>query len=78
EAKHAVVIGSSFIGMEAAASLAGGHEVQVTVISRDKVPFQKTLGEDIGRMLLTEHEEHGIIFKAEQEVEKFEGKEGKL
>ena len=37
--KHVVVIGTSFIGMEVAAALID-HAASVTVIGRDKVPFQ--------------------------------------
>ena len=37
--KHVVVIGTSFIGMEVAAALID-HAASVTVIGRDRVPFQ--------------------------------------
>ena len=37
--KHVVIIGTSFIGMEVAAALTE-HAASVTVIGRDKVPFQ--------------------------------------
>jgi len=77
-ARQAVVVGSSFIGLEAAASLAGGHQLQVTVVSRDRVPFERILGEEIGRMLQVEHEDHNIPFHLEQDVAKFEGNDGKL
>ncbi|MEN9870936.1 MAG: hypothetical protein RLZZ171_1924, partial [Cyanobacteriota bacterium] len=46
-AQQVVVIGSSFIGMEAAASL-NQQGLDVTVISPSKVPFQKILGEQLG------------------------------
>lgn len=77
-ARKAVIIGSSFIGMEVAASLAGGHEVEVTVVSRDAIPFERTLGKEIGHMLQAEHENHNTPFRFEAEVEEFIGHDGKL
>src|SRR5262249_44701384 len=46
--KRAVVVGTSFIGMEVAASLAGGRGVSVTVVGMDPVPFLSVLGDEIG------------------------------
>lgn len=77
-ARNAVVIGSSFIGMEAAASLASGHELQVTVISHDSLPFERILGKEIGQMLQREHENHNIPFYLEADVAEFAGHDGKL
>jgi 3-phenylpropionate/trans-cinnamate dioxygenase ferredoxin reductase subunit len=56
-----VVIGSSFIGLEAAAALRSrGREV--TVISQDSVPLGNILGEDLGRFVQKLHEKHGVRF----------------
>jgi NADPH-dependent 2,4-dienoyl-CoA reductase/sulfur reductase-like enzyme/nitrite reductase/ring-hydroxylating ferredoxin subunit len=77
-ARKAVVIGSSFIGMEVAAALAGGHELEVTIISPDTVPFERTLGKDIGQMFQTEHENHNVSFRLENGVTEFIGHDGKL
>ena len=77
-ARKAVVIGSSFIGMEVAAALAGGHELEVTVISPDTVPFERTLGKDIGQMFQAEHESHNVCFRLEDKVTEFVGHDGKL
>lgn len=44
--KNVVVIGSSFIGMEAA--LASSKRANVTVVGMDKVPFEAILGKAIG------------------------------
>lgn len=71
-AKNVVVVGASFIGMEAAASLQSrGHSV--TVVAPDKVPFAKTLGSDIGNYFKTLHEEHGVQFKLNSKIKAFEG-----
>ncbi|HEV8590044.1 MAG TPA: FAD-dependent oxidoreductase [Pyrinomonadaceae bacterium] len=60
--KRAVVIGASFIGMEAASSLTA-RGCEVTVVAPDDVPFQKTLGAKIGKLFQDVHEEHGVKFK---------------
>jgi len=60
-ARQAVVIGSSFIGMEVAASLAA-RGLPVRVVSRDRVPFEKTLGSEIGGDVRNRFEARGICF----------------
>jgi NADPH-dependent 2,4-dienoyl-CoA reductase/sulfur reductase-like enzyme/nitrite reductase/ring-hydroxylating ferredoxin subunit len=70
--KHAVVIGASFIGMEAASSLRQ-RGCDVTVVSPDEVPFQKILGEDIGKMFKDVHEQNGVRFSVGSGVTGFEG-----
>ncbi len=74
--KRAVIIGASFIGMEGAASLAGGRGVTVTVVGIEKVPFATILGEDLGKMLQKEHEDNGVQFRLNSEVARFVGKDG--
>ncbi|MEH2184381.1 FAD-dependent oxidoreductase [Nostoc sp.] len=69
---QAVVIGSSFIGMEAAAGLRQ-HGLEVTVVSPDSVPFKKILGEEIGKLFQQVHEEKGVSFKFERKAVQFEG-----
>jgi len=66
-AKEVVIIGSSFIGMEAASSLAAEGR-QVTVIAQEKVPFERVLGPEIGAMFQKLHEEKGVKFEAQAEV----------
>ncbi|MGF7216908.1 NADPH-dependent 2,4-dienoyl-CoA reductase/sulfur reductase-like enzyme/nitrite reductase/ring-hydroxylating ferredoxin subunit [Spirosoma lacussanchae] len=70
--KRVVVIGSSFIGLEAAMSLRKlGCEVDV--VGRDTIPFQKILGPAIGRVIQGWHEEAGIRFHLGTEVEQLTG-----
>src|SRR5262249_15125432 len=72
ESSRAVVIGASFIGMEAASSLTE-RQCSVTVVAPDPVPFQKTLGAEIGALLRRLHESHGVKFKLGANVAGFEG-----
>ena len=71
-AKHAAIIGASFIGMETAASLKK-RGLAVTVIAPDKVPFEKTLGTEIGELFRKIHEENGVEFRLGANVKGFEG-----
>jgi apoptosis-inducing factor 3 len=59
--RNCVVIGSSFIALEAAASLRSrGREV--TVISQDSVPLERVLGPKLGQFVQKLHEQHGVRF----------------
>ncbi|HEV8410429.1 MAG TPA: FAD-dependent oxidoreductase [Gemmatimonadaceae bacterium] len=60
-AKHAVVIGASFIGLEVAASLRA-RNVAVDVVAPEAVPMLKILGEQAGTFIRTLHEQHGVTF----------------
>jgi nitrite reductase/ring-hydroxylating ferredoxin subunit/thioredoxin reductase len=68
----AVIIGSSFIGMEAAAALRK-REVEVHVIARDAVPFARVFGEEIGRFLRARHEQEDVHFHADSAAASFDG-----
>ena len=71
-ASRAVVIGASFIGMEAAASLAE-RKLSVTVVAPGETPFEKTLGSEIGGLLRQVHEARGVQFKLGAGAARFEG-----
>ncbi|MGJ3253899.1 MAG: FAD-dependent oxidoreductase [Elainellaceae cyanobacterium] len=71
-ASTAVVIGSSFIGMEAAAALVQ-HDVDVTVISPESAPFEMILGRDLGQFFQQVHDDHGVKFKLGTKATQFEG-----
>lgn len=61
KAKKVVVIGASFIGLEAAASLRE-HDLEVHVVAPDELPLGSKMGKEIGELVKSLHEEHGVIF----------------
>lgn len=60
-AKSAVVLGSGFIGLEVAASLAARGLV-VHVVSLDARPLERVLGAELGDFIRALHERHGETF----------------
>ncbi|HEX6559275.1 MAG TPA: FAD-dependent oxidoreductase [Longimicrobiales bacterium] len=61
-ARHVLVAGASFIGMEVAASLRH-RGLEVTVVAPEAVPFERVLGAAVGRHLRGVHENAGVRFR---------------
>ncbi|PYK33373.1 MAG: pyridine nucleotide-disulfide oxidoreductase [Verrucomicrobia bacterium] len=61
DAKRAVVIGASFIGLEVAASLRE-RKVEVEVVGKGPLPLEKVLGHELGNLIRETHEAHGVRF----------------
>lgn len=72
KASEAVIVGASFIGMEAAASLKQ-RGLSVTVVGPGSVPFERTLGKEIGRMWQEIHEEQGVAFRMGKKALRLKG-----
>jgi len=73
-AGRALVVGASFIAMETAASLRE-RGLEVTVVAPDEVPLEAQLGPEVGGLLRSRHEEHGVRFCLGRTVARFEGDE---
>ena len=72
-AQRVVVLGSSFIAMEVAASLRT-RGLDVHVVGLDSVPMLRVLGEQVGEFLRRVHESRGIHFHLGKTIERIAGK----
>src|SRR5687767_7221136 len=72
-----VVIGASFIGMEAASSLIT-RGCDVTVVTPDAAPFMKVLGMEIGKLFQHIHERNGVKFRLGEQVKNFVSSGGRV
>jgi 3-phenylpropionate/trans-cinnamate dioxygenase ferredoxin reductase subunit len=70
--RKAVVIGMGFIGCEVAASLRQ-KGVEVVCIDPSPTPLFRVLGEQVGRVVSTLHQEHGVETVFDDVVTRFEG-----
>jgi NADPH-dependent 2,4-dienoyl-CoA reductase/sulfur reductase-like enzyme/nitrite reductase/ring-hydroxylating ferredoxin subunit len=64
DAKRAVVIGASFIGLEVAASLRK-RDIAVDVVAPEKLPMEKILGPELGAFIKKLHQDNGVTFHLE-------------
>lgn len=76
-AKHVVILGASFIGLETASALRK-RGIAVTVVSPEKIPFAKQFGERAGTMLRQLHEHNGVVFRLGEQAASLEGEEGNV
>ena len=71
------MVGASFIGLEAAASLRA-RELEVHVVAPERRPMERVLGPEFGDFIRALHEEHGVVFHLEETVTAIEGKNVRL
>src|SRR6266852_1870442 len=76
-ARRAIVIGASFIGLEAAASLRA-RDIEVHVVGLEQRPMERVLGPDMGDFVRALHEGHGVIFHLGDTVAAIDGKRATL
>jgi NADPH-dependent 2,4-dienoyl-CoA reductase/sulfur reductase-like enzyme/nitrite reductase/ring-hydroxylating ferredoxin subunit len=76
-ARRAIVIGASFIGLEAAAALRV-RDIEVHVVGLEQRPMERVLGPAMGDFVRALHEEHGVIFHLGDTVTSIEGKRATL
>jgi NADPH-dependent 2,4-dienoyl-CoA reductase/sulfur reductase-like enzyme/nitrite reductase/ring-hydroxylating ferredoxin subunit len=77
DAKRAIVIGASFIGLEVAAALRA-RDIEVHVVAPEQRPMERILGPDMGDFVRALHEEHGVIFHLGDTVTAIDGKRATL
>ena len=70
--RRTVIVGSSFIGLECAASLRT-RGVDVTVVTPEECPFARLFGARIGAALLATHQAQGTKFVLGDQVTAFHG-----
>jgi 3-phenylpropionate/trans-cinnamate dioxygenase ferredoxin reductase component len=78
DGKRVVLIGGSYIGCEVAASLVAADHAQCEIVMQEAVTLSRGFGEQAGRFFQARLEEHGIAIHGEDELERFEGADGRV
>jgi 3-phenylpropionate/trans-cinnamate dioxygenase ferredoxin reductase component len=77
-AERAVLVGGSYIGCEVAASLTAAHGVKCSIVMQEDVTLERQFGREVGRFFQDELERHGVEVHGADELERFEGSDGRV
>jgi len=78
DGKKVVLIGGSYIGCEVAASLVAADHASCEIVMQEAVTLSRGFGETAGGWFQERLEEHGIVVHGEDELERFEGADGRV
>jgi 3-phenylpropionate/trans-cinnamate dioxygenase ferredoxin reductase subunit len=78
DGKRVVLIGGSYIGCEVAASLTAADHATCAIVMQEAVTLERGFGAQAGRFFQGRLQEHGIEVHGEQELDHFEGSDGRV
>lgn len=78
DGRKVVLIGGSYIGCEVAASLTAADHASCEIVMQEAITLSRGFGETAGRWFQERLEEHGIVVHGEDELERFEGADGRV
>jgi 3-phenylpropionate/trans-cinnamate dioxygenase ferredoxin reductase subunit len=76
--ERVVLIGGSYIGTEVAASLTWAHGVKCSIVMLENVTLEGFYGAEVGGFFQGVLEDHGVDVYGGQELERFEGSDGRV
>jgi 3-phenylpropionate/trans-cinnamate dioxygenase ferredoxin reductase component len=76
--ERVVLIGGSYIGTEVSASLRASQGRECSIVMMEDVTLERFYGKEVGGFFQGVLEEHGIEVHGGQELERFEGSDGRV